>query len=123
MFHRTKHQGPPAGPFAHADGCRILAADPDVEIPWSRHEYGLWRRECRCGAESWQELAPSRVRLDPLDPATAHHAGQCEFKDVADPDVIRVLLKITPKEGYSWVECGNCDTGWQVPHYAEASVG
>jgi hypothetical protein len=24
--------------------------------------------------------------------------------------------------GYSWVSCGGCDTGWQVPYYAE-SVG
>jgi hypothetical protein len=24
--------------------------------------------------------------------------------------------------GYWWVECGTCECGWQVPHYAE-SVG
>jgi hypothetical protein len=100
-----------------------LAAEPGVEIPWSRLEYGRWHRECRCGAESWQEPAPGRVRLDPLDPSTAHHAGKCEFAGVTDPAVLKVLLKITPKEGYSWCECGSCETGWQVPFYAEASVG
>jgi hypothetical protein len=23
-------------------------------------------------------------------------------------------------DGYWWVECGTCDTAWQVPHYAES---
>jgi hypothetical protein len=36
--------------------------------------------------------------------------------------VLKALLRITPKEGYWWVECGACDTSWQVPYYAE-SVG
>jgi hypothetical protein len=25
--------------------------------------------------------------------------------------------------GYWWVECGSCECGWQVPYYAEESVG
>jgi hypothetical protein len=24
---------------------------------------------------------------------------------------------------YWWVECGTCDTGWQVPHHGEEHVG
>jgi hypothetical protein len=34
------------------------------------------------------------------------------------------MLKVKPGlgAGYEWVECGACDAGWQVPHYAE-SVG
>jgi hypothetical protein len=36
--------------------------------------------------------------------------------------MIRVLLKVTDKEDYDWVECGGCGSGWQVSHYAE-SVG
>ena len=66
----------------------------------------------------------TRVRLDPLDPKTSQHAGECEFACETDPSVLRVLLKVKPGMGgnYSWVECGSCGTGWQVPHYAE-SVG
>ena len=33
MFHRTKKA--PNPPFAHADDCKIVHADPDVQIPWS----------------------------------------------------------------------------------------
>jgi hypothetical protein len=67
------------------------------------------------------EPAAERVRLDPLDPSTAHHAGECEFKDVTDPAVLKVLLTVREGQGvgYWWVECGSCATGWQVPYYAE----
>ena len=34
-----------------------------------------------------------------------------------------VLLKITDKGDYDWCECGACGAGWQVPHYAEETVG
>ena len=36
--------------------------------------------------------------------------------------VLKVLLKVKPGmgEGYDWVECGACDYGWQVPHFAES---
>jgi hypothetical protein len=36
--------------------------------------------------------------------------------------MLRVLLKVRDGAGgdYWWVECGACDTGWQVPHYAVA---
>jgi hypothetical protein len=30
---------------------------------------------------------------------------QCEFVGVTDPDVIKVLLRITEKIDYWWVEC------------------
>jgi hypothetical protein len=33
--------------------------------------------------------------------------------------MLRVLLKVTDKDDYDWVERGSCDAGWQVPHYAE----
>ena len=32
MFHKKKG---PDEPFAHSDDCKILAADPDVQIAWS----------------------------------------------------------------------------------------
>jgi hypothetical protein len=53
---------------------------------------------------------------------TSRHAGQCEHVSETVHAVIKVLLKVTDKEDYSWVECGSCAAGWQVAHYAE-SVG
>ncbi len=122
MFHAKKKIGPPDTPFAHDPDCRILMADPDVSIPWSRLGYGQWRRECLCGAESWTEPAPNRVRLDPYDPATSRHGEPCEFKGETDPAVLKVLLKVKDGAGggYWWVECGSCECGWQIPHYAVA---
>lgn len=57
-----------------------------------------------CSCEYWREPASSRVRLDPLDPKTARHMGACEYKGVTEPDVIKVLLRTTEKDGYWWVE-------------------
>ena len=36
--------------------------------------------------------------------------------------MLRVLLKVTDKGDYDWVEYGSCDGRWQVAQYAE-SVG
>jgi hypothetical protein len=35
--------------------------------------------------------------------------------------VLLILLKVQDGAGesYWWVECGSCDAGWQVPHFAE----
>ena len=38
------------------------------------------------------------------------------------PVVLKLPLKVTDKGDYDWVECGSCEAGWQVSHYAE-SVG
>jgi hypothetical protein len=114
----------PSQEFAHTDGCRILHADPGVKIPWSEEERGHWVARCVCGEEHYREPAAPRVRLDPLDSTTSHHAGQCEFAGVTDPAVLKVLLKVREGAGggYWWVECGSCEIAWQVPYYAE-SVG
>jgi hypothetical protein len=121
---QTKNRyNPPDRPFAHSDDCKIVKADPNVEIPWSRLEYGFWKRECVCSYETWQEPAPNRVRLDPYDPKTASHLGQCEYVSENNPDVMKVLLRITEKDGYWWVECAGCESGWQVPFYAHERVG
>lgn len=72
-----------------------------------------------CSCEYWREPASSRVRLDPLDPKTARHMGACEYKGVTEPDVIKVLLRTTEKDGYWWVECAGCEGGWQVAFYAD----
>ena len=77
-----------------------------------------------CTAEYFREpITDDRVRLDPFDPATARHFGQCEYVSETDPAVIRLLLKVKPGlgEGYDWVECGACGAGWQVAHFE--SVG
>jgi hypothetical protein len=55
------------------------------------------------------------------DPATTRHLGQCEFVGETDAAMLRVLLKVTDKGDYDWVECGGCEAGWQVPHFAESA--
>lgn len=118
MFGRKK-PGPPDGPFAHTDDCKVLAADPHVEIPWNEVETRHWVRTCRCSEEHFRAPEPARVRLDPLDPATGRHAGQCEFAHETDPVLLRAVLRITPKDSYSLVSCNACEFSWQVPDYAE----
>jgi hypothetical protein len=65
---------------------------------------------------SWGNGA-DRVRLDPLDPKTAHHLGQCEFASGTEAAVLRLALMVQDREGYWWMECSACDSGWQVPRY------
>jgi hypothetical protein len=45
---------------------------------------------------------------------------QCEFAAETNPTMIKALLKVTDKDSYAWVECGDCGSGWQVPYYAES---
>ena len=120
MFRRKRKA--PNKPFNHAEDCPIVAADPSVEIPWSYLGDGFWKAECACGFETFTEpLVDDRVRLDPLDPKTSRHLGQCEYASETDPAVLKFVLKV--KEGadgaYWWVECGSCECGWQVPHYPQ----
>jgi hypothetical protein len=122
MFHK-KQGGPPDRPFLHSDICKIVKADPGVDIPWSEVEGGHWVRTCQCGEEHYRAPAPKHTRLDPLDPKTARHLGECEFKDLSDPAVLKILLRITEKDGYWWTECAGCQSGWQVPHYVAESAG
>jgi hypothetical protein len=62
--------------------------------------------------------------MDLLDAKTSRHMGECEFAAETDPAVLWVILKVKDGAGggYWWVECGSCEAGWQVAHYAE-SVG
>jgi hypothetical protein len=96
-----------------------LEADPDVQIEWSEVETGHWEAVCVCGHEFFHEpLTDERERLDPYDPSTFRHAGQCEHRDTTDPDLFRLFLKVKDGAGdaggYWWVECGSCETSWQV---------
>jgi hypothetical protein len=121
MFRRKKKG--PSNPFVHQEGCKILKADPNASIEWQEVERGFWEARCVCGVETYREpITDDRVRLDPLDSRTSRHAPECEFASETDPAVLKVLLKVKPGqgEGYDWVECGACDTAWQVPYYAES---
>jgi hypothetical protein len=109
-------------PFSHSENCKIQAADRTVSIEWSELESGHWRAVCQCGSQDYYEPVVDCARLDPLDAKTSRHAGQCEFASETDPAMLWVILKVKDGAGgdYWWVECGACDTAWQVPHYAES---
>ncbi len=68
-------------------------------------------------------LGRSRFHDDPGEPDG--HAPQREHRDTTDPAVLRAILKVREGEGrgYWWVECGVCDHGWQVSHYAAQIAG
>ena len=106
--------------FIHADDCKIAKADPGVKIPWSEASAGRWEAVCVCKTEHFYEPSAPRTRLDPFDPSTFRHMGECEHRDMTDPALLRVILKVREgvEEGYSRVECGGCGTWWYVPHYA-----
>ena len=46
---------------------------------------------------------------------------ECEFAFETESALLTFPLRV--KDGAAgttgWVGCGTCDTGWQVPHYAE----
>ena len=102
MFGLMK-KGPsrPTQPFAHAEGCKIVVADPSFQPEWQEVEEGHWRRTCQCCAEDiYEPRADPRKRLDPLDPSTFRHARQCEHVATTDPTIIRAILKLREREGY-----------------------
>ena len=98
MFTRKRKQ--PTKPFIHAEDCQIFKADPSVQIPWNYEGDGFWKAECVCTYETYVEpIVDDRVRLDPLDPKTSRHLGQCEYVSATDPAVLKVLLKVKPGSG------------------------
>jgi hypothetical protein len=111
-----KRKRPEPGQFVHTDDCPILRADPDASIPWNEVETDVWEARCQCGRQYFHEPdRDERARQDPLDPALARHAPECERASVIEPDVLRLILKVTEKDGYWYVQCGSCTSGWQVP--------
>ena len=63
-------------PFAHAEGCKIVVADPGFQPEWQEIEEGHWRRICQCYSEDiYEPRVDTRTRLDPLDPATFRHCA------------------------------------------------
>jgi hypothetical protein len=118
---RRNHHRPPSRVFPHADGCKIVEADPNVQIPWSEIQRGHRRATCVCGSQDYYEPAGRPARVDPLDPSRAMHLGACEFRETTDRVVLQVVLKIRDEAdpSYSWVTCNACDCAWHVPVYAE----
>ena len=53
----------PTRPFQHADGCKILKADPGVQIKWSEVESGHWQAVCVCGEEHDSEEGHAIIRI------------------------------------------------------------
>lgn len=123
MFDRRKS---PDKPFSHAYDCKIVKVDPRVEIQWSEIRRGVYEAVCVCGTQyHYEQIADSRIRLDPYDPSTSHHMPQCEHRDTTDPALLRAILRVRDGAGGGyWVaECGVCETFWQVPFYAVESAG
>jgi hypothetical protein len=56
------------------DDCKVVKADPGVQIPWNEVEPGHWVATCQCNSEHYYGPAAPRTRLDPLDPSTSRHA-------------------------------------------------
>ena len=126
MFGKKKGPSRPTGPFAHAEGCKIVVAEPDFQPEWQEIETGHWRRICQCYPEDlYEPPTDDRVRRDPLDPATYRHGPACEFQDVTDPKLLRAVLKVADGAGgdYWWGQCSGCDCGWQVAYFEAESVG
>lgn len=121
-----KKKGPsrPTEAFAHAEGCKVVVADPGFQPEWQEIEEGHWRRICQCWSEDiYEPRVDTRTRLDPLDPSTFRHGGGCEHRDTTDPTIVKAILRVHDRENYWWTECAACECGWQVPYYAPESVG
>jgi hypothetical protein len=114
----------PTEAFAHAEGCKVVVADPGFEPPWQEVEEGHYQRTCQCYAEDiYEPRADTRTRLDPLDPSTGQHLGGCEFRDTTDLVTLRAVLKVTDRGDYWRVDCNACDGVWQVLYFAAESEG
>lgn len=108
--------------FSHSLDCKILAADPSVQIEWSEIRRGAWEARCVCGTDYFYDpVADERERLDRFDPATARHGPSCPYRDATE--IPSGVLKVEEKDGgYWWCQCAACSFSWQVPTYAPESV-
>ena len=112
----------PDQPFSHAPDCKIVHADPSVQVPWSeiRVEFG---RHAVCAASN-TTMSPSPTTVSGSTRSTRRPLATrgSASSTVTDPAMLRAVLRVTRKDGYDWVECNGGDMGWQVAHSAE-SVG
>jgi hypothetical protein len=60
-----------------------------------------------------------------VSPELADPVGAVRVREATDRAVLQVVLKVRDgaDPSYSWVTCGVCETAWQVPFFAEESVG
>jgi hypothetical protein len=94
----------------------LLVAAEDLRVGVS-HQLDRYRVRHAAREQERRRTVPQRVERDP------NHLPQCEFITVTDPAVLRVLLKVTDKGDYAWLECGSCGAGWQVAFSAAESAG
>jgi hypothetical protein len=112
------------------DKATVTAARSWPPIPPSRcsgrrSRLDIGGRSASSGPRTSTRGPTCRVRLDPYDPSTFRHAGHCEHRYTSEPALLRAILRVRDGAGggYWWVECGACECGWQVQHYAVASMG
>jgi len=57
MLGLGKKKGPsrPTEAFVHAEGCKVVVADPGFQPEWQEIEEGHWRRICQCYSEDIYE--------------------------------------------------------------------
>jgi hypothetical protein len=84
----------PTRPFTHGDNCKILKADPTVQIRWSEVETGHWRADCQCGSEDVYEEPAVVFGSTPMTRPLFRHAGQCEHRYTSDPALLRAVLMV-----------------------------
>jgi hypothetical protein len=94
----------------------------------------IHRRQHRFGHSSGvrvREGISPRSRRRPACPASPvrsedrQHAGECEFASVADPAVLKIVLKVQGRRGWELLVGGvrRLRTAWEVSYYAIALMG
>jgi hypothetical protein len=85
---------------------QVARSAPRTLSGWRHGFEPRWDYQVICTTEYYNEpFVDDRVRLDPLDPSTSRHAGECEFAAETDPAVLKILLKV--KDG-----AGGANGGW-----------
>lgn len=83
-----KRKGP-TRPFTHADNCKILKADPTVQIQCSEVEPGHWR-STSAGPRTSARTPPTVVLgSTAMTRPPSRHARQCEHRVTSDPAAAR----------------------------------
>lgn len=78
-------------------------ADPGFQPEWQEIEEGHWRRICQCWSEDIYEPRVDRELGSTrwIRPPSAT-GPSCERRDVADPAIVRAILRVHDREGFWW---------------------